>query len=635
MTTHTSSGTTKGAPLEDEPRVAGRGTSPERPRTAAGRLRPDPGRPILLDSYAARSCPVKTRNRFDRTVRLPVSTSSDIAIRASTDAMQELFTGATAFKTEVMDAMANYPESVDLRSLADEDWSERSAATADAVEAGAPVIIAPVLPLDMAGHRAGQPDVLVMGPDSLNGGHGYYPVIIKRHRVLEASPRGRRQPCTPLSGGARLLRVPGCGVRTHREGDLLQLAHFRRILAAAGWCAGGVPMAGIVGTDEIRIQQGRPVLGRNRQHRPGNLKHLVISWANLGAKRLRTFARTASSGWRYRSSLERYDHEFAFRLRIAEIAVQRTGSPDDPDPRVHPIVVHECESCPWWVACKPQLNDDDLSLRIDKARLDVHEITVLRSMGINTITDLADADIEQLMPRYLPEVQHRPGAENRLRLAAERADMLAHGIEVKKISAGPIVLPEPGYSIDLDIETSAASRVYLWGFLVNDPDEPSGPRYVSFSRFEDLDHAGERALAEEAASWLVSQLAEHPQAKVYHYSDYEVVHIRRIARKSTEAALLALADEWTHTNFFDLFPVVQKNFFGVHGLGLKKLAHNGAGFTWRDDDPGGLNSQCWFAEAVHGPNQKVREGFATRVLEYNEDDVRATRALRQWMRTLG
>ncbi|MCT3002059.1 nuclease, partial [Propionibacterium freudenreichii] len=111
----------------------------------------------MLDSYAARSCPVKTRNRFDRTVRLPVNTSSDIAIRASTDAMQELFTGSTAFKKEVMDALAAHPDAVDLRSLMDEDWSERSAATADAVAAGALLIIAPVLPLDVAGHRAGQP----------------------------------------------------------------------------------------------------------------------------------------------------------------------------------------------------------------------------------------------------------------------------------------------------------------------------------------------------------------------------------------------------------------------------------------------------------------------------------------------
>ena len=36
----------------------------------------------------------------------------------------------------------------------------------------------------------------------------------------------------------------------------------------------------------------------------------------------------------------------------------------------------------------------------------------------------------------------------------------------------------------------------------------------------------------------------------------------------------------------------------MHGLGLKLIAGH-AGFRWRDDDPGGLNSQTWFADAVH------------------------------------
>jgi predicted RecB family nuclease len=64
------------------------------------------------------------------------------------------------------------------------------------------------------------------------------------------------------------------------------------------------------------------------------------------------------------------------------------------------------------------------------------------------------------------------------------------------------------------------------------------------------------------------------------------------------------------------------------------VASAGAGFHWRDDDPGGLNSMRWFEEAVHAPNKDIREQARTRVLEYNEDDVRATWHLRRWLRTL-
>ena len=75
-------------------------------------------------------------------------------------------------------------------------------------------------------------------------------------------------------------------------------------------------------------------------------------------------------------------------------------------------------------------------------------------------------------------------------------------------------------------------------------------------------------------------------------------------------------------------------FFGASGLGLKVVANAGPGFTWRDESPGGLNSQTWFAEAVQGETPDEREAARTRVLEYNEDDVRATWHVRHWLRTL-
>src|ERR1035437_6691130 len=84
--------------------------------------------------------------------------------------------------------------------------------------------------------------------------------------------------------------------------------------------------------------------------------------------------------------------------------------------------------------------------------------------------------------------------------------------------------------------------------------------------------------------------------------------------------------------FFDLFEVVRGHFFGTYGLGLKQVAHAGSGFSWRDDNPGGLNSQSWFADAVHAETEAVRAGLTQRVLDYNEGDVRATYALRRWLR---
>ena len=50
-------------------------------------------------------------------------------------------------------------------------------------------------------------------------------------------------------------------------------------------------------------------------------------------------------------------------------------------------------------------------------------------------------------------------------------------------------------------------------------------------------------------------------------------------------------------------------------------------------DPTDLNA-AELSEAVHAGDDGVREAARRRVLDYNEDDVRATWHLRAWLRTL-
>ena len=120
------------------------------------------------------------------------------------------------------------------------------------------------------------------------------------------------------------------------------------------------------------------------------------------------------------------------------------------------------------------------------------------------------------------------------------------------------------------------------------------------------------------------------EAAVYHYSDYEVIRLNRLAHRL--GAVGTWATGWAAEHFVDLFEVVRRNYFGANGLGLKVVTAAVTGFTWRDEDPGGLNSQRWFAEAIGDPDEHVRELARVRVLEYNEDDVRATWHLRRWLR---
>lgn len=566
---------------------------------------------IVLSAYAARSCPVKTHNTYDPTI--PNATWEP------DESLQELFDGGAGFEDAVVDRLlATMPGTVDLRGLREAPSASRQAACLEAIAAKAMVIVAPLLPVDRLGHRAGSPDLLVRGADRADGSPGYLAVEVKWHRIHERKAATKTpRPNSSLSYSTlaepspdRAQQRPGLGLRVNsRENDWLQLAHYHRMLEAMGAAAPGVPLAGVIGNDPTFDEP-------------------VIGWLDLSEPLIRTFSRSRAEGWKLRSILERYDHELAFRLQVAERALQAgSGAPA----LVQPIVTGECSRCPWWEHCLPQLPEADVSLQIAKGALDVREIGVLRGSGISTITDLAGADLEALLPTYLPEVRHRTGSEDRLRLAAKRARMLVDGIDLERITSGDIDLPGADLEIDFDIETSVDGRIYLWGFLVTDTRTGGASTFKHFSAFTDLDATGELQLAGSAISWLQELVAGAASVRVYHYSDYEVAKLRQLNESGN--GLTSWALDYAEHEFVDLFQHVKEHYFGVRGLGLKVVASRGAGFTWRDDDPGGLNSQRWFIEAVHGETPEIREQARQRVLDYNEDDVTATARVRRWLRT--
>ncbi len=574
---------------------------------------------FALDAYAARSCPVKTHNSFHPGMTLP----------AADEGLREVFHGGIAFQADVItQLLSGFEGSVlDGRALTERSSAEQERAALEAMASGVDVLIGPLLPRDLVAHRSGRPDLLLRDADG-----GYHPAEIKSHRVSDPRGGGSALTWSALSDPLRRQVLEGHRFRyTWRLNDLLQLAHYRRMLETIGHAA-ALPLAAVVGSDEL------PELGR------------VLSWVDLGAALLPPSPRAASVGPGVSprvspsvelmepgapsaaaervSALDRYDVEHAFRVEIAQVAASLT--PDDP-PALLPVANRECGWCQWWDVCRPQLDDDDLSLRISKSPLDVYEIRVLRELGVATVADLAATDLEALLPDYLPRVTHRVGAEDRLRLAWRRSVLMARGVDFDRVTQGPIDVPSATLEIDLDIETSSDDRVYLWGFGVSDARD--GSRYYRhFSAFEPLDDKAEQSLAMAAMSWL-RDLVDGIDTLVYHYSDYEVVRLQRLASASG-SEVLAWAVEWARPHFVDLFTAIRTHFFGTQGLGLKVVATRAAGFRWRDETPGGLNSQAWFDEAVSGTSEDVRAAARQRVLEYNEDDVEATWHVRRWLRTL-
>ena len=568
--------------------------------------------PFALDPFAAISCPVKTQNTFN-----PLLHSSQPVDPYAVECFRE----SNPHRSKVIRFLTeHHPDKV--RDLGILDCDYKVEVSVAAMNDGVPIILNAEMPIDWANHRYGVADILFRG-DDVHGRPSYYPAMIKDSSVLSPTPKGEGgQLIGSLDRPFRKQARPG-SYRYRIESqssNLLYLAHLWHLIDSAGFGA-SQSWGAVIGLDQLDKVRG-----------------CLMAWCSLSDKQIRAYSYTATHQWRKYSPLSRYQHEHRFRVRVATHALQQTGSPSDPELVASPVHIPECDSCEWWPQCQSSL-EDDISVKIERSPLDAREIMTLRSLGVSTITDLASTDVDSLLPEYLPRVAHRAGAETRLQLAAHRGRLLAEGIKIERLTTGPIDMPSADVEIDLDIETSASNHVYLWGFLVHDRREGGAePYYHSISRFSSLNLTKELELAEEAATWLANLISSlgDTSTLVWHYSNYEPASLRRFARTrgGENSPMLTWLASYASDHFVDLFTIVKDNFFGVDGLGLKMMATEGAGFAWRDPDPSGLNSQYWFSDALHSSSAEQRQAAKTRILEYNEDDVRATWALRQWIRTL-
>ncbi|WP_459986924.1 ribonuclease H-like domain-containing protein, partial [Mycolicibacterium hodleri] len=166
--------------------------------------------------------------------------------------------------------------------------------------------------------------------------------------------------------------------------------------------------------------------------------------------------------------------------------------------------------------------------------------------------------------------------------------------------------------IDVDCEFDSDGKVYLWGALLSTPT--TEPTFYTFgSPAPDFD---EYALATEFLVWISEQLTtgDDTAASWFHYGSTEPRQLHRILGSAAHDVLARGIDILTDT--------IRPNFYGPVGYSLKQLAP-AAGAHWRTDGATGADTYAWLDTARAG------DAISWNMLaEYNEDDVRALRALR-------
>lgn len=274
-----------------------------------------------------------------------------------------------------------------------------------------------------------------------------------------------------------------------------------------------------------------------------------------------------------------------------------------------PRRVKECATCRFWPLCESRLVDaDDISLYLagDRARQ-------FRDRGIDTVQGLIDADL---------------GEASRLAQAWRDGVVLLRKVD-------EVTAPATDVEIDVDMEAYLDQGAYLWGAF-------DGEEYHGFATWVPL---GGDAEAENFARfwhWLMARRARaHASGQTfaaYCWSNHGENHwltmsARRFAGRTfgnvmvpTEAEVAAFiaSPEWV-----DVFRLVRAQLVGPGGLGLKVVAPE-AGYTWEDGDFDGEESVN--ARRVSRGSDAAALEARRRLLRYNEDDCRATAAVRHWLR---
>jgi predicted RecB family nuclease len=194
--------------------------------------------------------------------------------------------------------------------------------------------------------------------------------------------------------------------------------------------------------------------------------------------------------------------------------------------------------------------------------------------------------------------------------------------------SGPVSLPVADKELFFDIEVDPMRDVcYLHGFVERSSGDNSTERFVAFFADEETPESEEKAFRD---AW--AYMTQTQPAAIYYYSKYERTIYRKLRQKypnvCSEQDIEALfSSPRTVDLYFDV--VLKATEWPTRDYSLKTLAKY-LGFAWRDTHPSGAASIEWFDRWVTTRDASVRQ----RILDYNEDDCRATRVLLDGIRAL-
>jgi predicted RecB family nuclease len=287
-----------------------------------------------------------------------------------------------------------------------------------------------------------------------------------------------------------------------------------------------------------------------------------------------------------------------------------------------PAYASACKNCAWYTACLKILEAANDLTMIPELGRSKREVLIDRIGSVRELAEINPADYMKGNKTVFTGIG--PGT---LQKFHARAKLLA-APGGKAFLRAPVSFPAAELELFFDLEVDPMRDIcYLHGFVERRRGDNGTEQFVSFFSGEPTPEAEEHAFA---AAWRYLQAAQ--PSTIYYYSKYERTGYRKLRSKyphvCTEADVEALFDP---THAVDLYynVVLKATEWPTRDYSIKTLAKH-LGFKWRDPHPSGAASIEWFDRWVITRDAAARQ----RILDYNEDDCRATRVLLDGIRAL-
>jgi predicted RecB family nuclease len=276
------------------------------------------------------------------------------------------------------------------------------------------------------------------------------------------------------------------------------------------------------------------------------------------------------------------------------------------DLETRPANAATCKLCHWRSSCLAQLiANDDLTLIPELGRK-VRDAMMNR---IGTVAELAAIDPDAYITGK--KTVFRGVGSDSLRKYRARAEMLSTPGAGPKLTA-PITLRQAARELFFDVEVDPLRDLcYLHGVFA-ETETPEAERHAFREAF--------------------GYLSADPDAVIYYWSKYERTAYRKLQAKypdiCTAAGIEALFEPRRAIDL--LYDVVTKaTEWPTYDRSIKTIAKF-LKFDWRDKNPSGAASIQWFDEWATTRDAAIKQ----RILDYNEDDCRATRVVLDGIRAL-